>query len=336
MRPSIFFIHTGNETFVRQDREILCRFAAVQDYYATHKFPFGFIHYLRGVKDNNLVFCWFASWNSFWVLLLAKIFGKPSLLVIGGYDVASLPGANYGHQRGGLQRWVSRAAMGLSTSLVPFSHFSQMEAKVNASIPDSKMAMIYIGVPDFFSCLPISVRESMVLTVGNVEWPNLKRKGLEFFVRSAAYLPDVQFVLVGKWLDDSVDFLRSIASTNVVFTGRVSDAELLQYYRRATVYVQASLHEGFGLSVAEAMLAGCIPVVTRNGSLPEVVGDVGVYTQSTAESDLAEAIHRAFGVSPTLSGQCRQRILDLFPLERRQQRLQAVINDLIARRYHHA
>jgi hypothetical protein len=69
--------------------------------------------------------------------------------------------------------------------------------------------------------------------------------------------------------------LRQAASPNVEFLGFVSDEELFSLYARASVYVQASMHEGFGLSVAEAMSAGCIPVVTRAGSLPEVVGDVG-------------------------------------------------------------
>ena len=59
-------------------------------------------------------------------------------------------------------------------------------------------------------------------------------------------------------------------------TGYLSDDELDALFRSAAVYVQASLHEGFGLSLAEAMLAGAVPVVTAAGALPEVVGDTGV------------------------------------------------------------
>ena len=55
------------------------------------------------------------------------------------------------------------------------------------------------------------------------------------------------------------------APPNVTLTGWVEEDELDALYRRAAVYVQASRHEGFGLSVAEAMLAGDIPVVTARG-----------------------------------------------------------------------
>ena len=41
------------------------------------------------------------------------------------------------------------------------------------------------------------------------------------------------------------------------------------------VYAQLSFHEGFGCTVAEAMLCKCIPIVTMMGSLPEVVGEFG-------------------------------------------------------------
>ena len=64
------------------------------------------------------------------------------------------------------------------------------------------------------------------------------------------------------------------------FTGWLSDEELQDLYRRASVYVQASRHEGFGLAVAEAMLAGCVPVVMNVTAMPEVVGDAGVLIDS--------------------------------------------------------
>jgi glycosyltransferase involved in cell wall biosynthesis len=245
--------------------------------------------------------------------------------VIGGYDLANLPEAHYGHQRGGLEKWLSRCAMKLATVLITNSCYSQKEAEENTGVPAKRVQVIYHGLPDSFGALPQTPKENIVLTVGGVEWPNLKRKGIEPFVRSAAYLPDIQFVVVGAWADDSIQYLRSIASSNVLFTGRVSDEELLEYYQRSSVYVQASLHEGFGMSVAEAMLAGCIPVVTRHGALPEVVGDSGFYADSPEPSEIAAIIKAARCGPEALRRECRQRILRHFPLDQRKDALRQTL-----------
>lgn len=324
MRLKIFFVHSGNETFVKLDRELLNNSFEVDDFYAVRKFPADFIQYWRGIKEADTLFCWFASWNSFWALLLARIMRKGSALVIGGYDVADLPQANYGHQRAGVEKYISRVAMQLADVLLPFSRYSQTEAELNANVKSEKMQMIYIGVPDSFGGLP-SKKERMALTVGKVDRPNLLRKGLEPFVRAAAFLPDVKFALVGAWADDAIDYLISIATPNVVFTGRISDKELLEYYRRASVYVQASLHEGFGLSVAEAMLAGSIPIVTRLGSLPEVVGECGIYCASPEPLEVAKAIEMALNSSVSIRHQARERILNNFSLEKRGKLLERTV-----------
>jgi glycosyltransferase involved in cell wall biosynthesis len=325
----VFFVHTGNETFTKIDRELLSEMFEVMDFHAARKFPVDFLRYWRGVHQSDVVFCWFASWNSLWAVLLARLLRKKSVLVIGGYDVANLPEANYGHQRGGLKKWISSNAMQWAYVLLPFSYHSWQEAQDNAGTQIDKMKLIYIGVPDPFGELPQTSKERMALTVGNVEWGNLKRKGIEPFVRAAAFLPDVQFVIVGKWADDSIEYLKSIAAPNVLFTGRVSDEELLEYYLRASIYVQASLHEGFGLSVAESMLAGCVPVVTRSGSLPEVVGECGVYTALPAPQDLSEVISAALQSPIELRLGCRNRILTEFPLARRRKALLEIISGLV-------
>ena len=98
----------------------------------------------------------------------------------------------------------------------------------------------------------------------------------------------MRFTFAGKWLDDSVEQLRARAGENVEFTGWLSDDDLHATYRRAAVYVQASRHEGFGLAVAEAMLAGCVPVVMNVTAMPEVVGDAGVLIESQQPEDVAD------------------------------------------------
>jgi glycosyltransferase involved in cell wall biosynthesis len=325
MPPKILFVHSSDETFVKLDRELLDTSFDLQDFYVARKFPAKFIQYLSEIRKTDVLFCWFASWNSFWALLLARLMRKGSVLVIGGYDLANLPEADYGHQRGGLGKWISRFAMSLATALFTNSYYSQKEAELNAGIPSERVRVIYHGVPDPFGSLPGAPKERMTITVGKVDQPNLKRKGIEPFVRAAAHLPDVKFVVVGAWADDSIEYLRSVASPNVVFTGRVSDEELLDYYRQASVYVQASLHEGFGLSVAEAMLAGCIPITTRAGSLPEVVGDCGYYCDSPEPSDIAKAIEMALHGSVSIRERARERILSNFPMEKRRKLLEEII-----------
>ena len=62
----------------------------------------------------------------------------------------------------------------------------------------------------------------------------------------------------------------------VVFTGRVSDLELHKLYLGASMYVQPSITEGFGLPVLEAMNHG-VPVITSDGgALSEIVGQAGM------------------------------------------------------------
>jgi glycosyltransferase involved in cell wall biosynthesis len=149
------------------------------------------------------------------------------------------------------------------------------------------------------------------------------------FVQAAACVPDCQFVVVGAWKDEAINDLRAIATPNVTFTGRVSETELLDYFRAASVYVQASAHEGFGLSVAEAMLAGCIPVVTRAGSLPEVVGEVGIYVSLNSAEAVAEGVRQALALGGEVRQQARDRILARFPLENRKHALWGFIESLL-------
>jgi glycosyltransferase involved in cell wall biosynthesis len=148
-------------------------------------------------------------------------------------------------------------------------------------------------------------------------------------VDAARLLPDVRFTFVGKWLDDSIDALRARAGENVHFTGWLSDDDLHAAYRRAAVYVQASRHEGFGLAVAEAMLAGCVPVVMNVTAMPEVVGDAGVLIESQDPAEVADGVRRALELGPGAAGRARERVLTAFPMESRRDGILRVVQDAL-------
>lgn len=307
----ILFIHNNSARFIRQDLDALGeRFSVVEKHLAAGRLEP--VSLWRAVRTNDLVFGWFASWHAFLPMLYARLLGKPSVLVIGGYDLANIPEIGYGHQRGGLKKWVSRAAMRLARFLITNSTFSQAEAQLNAGLRHAHLHVVYHGVPDAFGALTPNPRECMALTVGDVDRPNLWRKGIEPFVRAAALLPHVRFVVAGRWKDQSIEGLRSLATSNVEFTGWLNDVTLMEYLRRASVYVQVSRHEGFGMSVAEAMLAGCIPVVTAAGALPEVVGNCGVYCPSQEPASVAAAIRKALESTEEARYKARERVLTNF------------------------
>jgi glycosyltransferase involved in cell wall biosynthesis len=321
----ILFVHNAPTTFVVIDRQLLQERWPVQEWYQRDP-RFNLPALVRAVRGCGLVLAWFAGWHSLLPVLLARWLGKPALVVVGGYDTANLPEANYGSQRGGLRRLIARSVIRQATHLITNSESARQEAVSNAQADPAKITVIYHGLPPL-PAGPLTGREPIALTVGNLWQENLLRKGLQPFVETAAYLPEVKFVHVGKWHDGSIDTLRRLAGPNVEFKGFVSDDDLVKLYHQAAVYVQASLHEGFGMSVAEAMLGGCIPAVTRCGALPEVVGETGVYTESNRPPAVAEAIRQALSQDGAARQAARERILSHFSLERRR----AALAELVGR-----
>ena len=325
----ILFVHNCPTRFVRIDLGLLAERYAVTERCESALRRLRPLEVRRAVREHDLVFGWFASWHTFLPALLARLQGKPCVMVVGGYDTANVPEARYGSQRGGVRKHVARAVIRSATRLIVNSEAARREAAENAGADPRKISVIYHGV-DPVAPGPTEGRERVALTVGNVWRENLLRKGLLPFVQAAAQLPDVRFVHIGRWCDDGIDELRRTAGPNVEFLGALPDEELNLWYARASVYVQASLHEGFGMSVAEAMSAGCVPVVTRAGALPEVVGDAGVYADSAHPTDLARAIRVGLQRGADVRQAARDRVLSKFPMDRRRDLLGQCIDSVLA------
>jgi glycosyltransferase involved in cell wall biosynthesis len=324
----ILYVHSRKASFVAIDREILAERYEIEDLYQPGRVP-NPLKVVGGVLRADLVFGWFASWHTFFPITLAWLLRKPAVMVIGGFDVANMPDIGYGHQQGGLRKHASRWIFGRAGRLVTNSEYSLSEIERNTPVPPSEVTVIHHGVPDPFGALPEQPKERLALTVGAVDRSTLVQKGQLPFAQASRELPDVRFVLAGKWLDEAVEELRAVAGINLELTGWLTDEELLDNYRRAAVYVQASRHEGFGLAVAEAMLAGCVPVVLNVTAMPEVVGDAGVLLESQRPDEVAAGIRRALELGPEAAAGARERILTSFPMERRREGILRVVEEAL-------
>ena len=318
MRPKILFVYQKPVSFVKVDLEILQRhFDVIPHQWTRTRDIKNILRVMWYVYRTDLSFIWFAAGHAARVVFFSKLFGKKLIIVASGYSVASIPEINYGLMLSPKSaHWVKYALENADKALA-VSEFNKKEILKHAHPKDIKL--IYHGV-DCNKFKPQGKKiENLVLSVGPVTNSNLKRKGLETFVKSAKFLPNIKFVLIGRHIDKSISYLRSIASPNVEFTGFISNEELLKYYQKAKVYVQVSAHEAFGLSLAEAMACECIPVVTNRGAIPEVVGDTGFYVPYGDPRATAEAIKRA--LLSDKGKEARERIKKMFPIEKREREL---------------
>jgi glycosyltransferase involved in cell wall biosynthesis len=313
----ILYVHSRRNTFTRIDREALAERHEVVDYLQAGFRPRP-AELWKAVGECDAVVGWFASWHTALALRFARRRGKPSLLIFGGFDTAAMPEIGYGSQRGGLRRGLVRSTAGLATRLVTNSDYSWREIGENTDVEPGRVTVVHHGIPDRFADVdPRAPRERQALTVGAVYSVNLARKGHGPFAEAARDLPDVEFVLAGEWWDETGSQLQAKAPANLRLTGYLSDEDLDALFRSAGVYVQASLHEGFGMSLAEAMLAGAVPVVTAAGALPEVVGDTGIVIGEGTPQAIATAVAEAFALGPEAHAAAREHVRTEFPYEKR-------------------
>ncbi len=86
--------------------------------------------------------------------------------------------------------------------------------------------------------------------------------------------------------------LKEIISGNPHFLvlGFVPTADLNAIYRLASLYVQPSLYEGFGLPLLEAMSADCLFVSSHAGSLTEIIPSESIIFDPANQPSIEKAI----------------------------------------------
>jgi len=140
---------------------------------------------------------------------------------------------------------------------------------------EEKIIVIYNGIDAsrFFGLIKKD-NKGIILFLGRLT----NQKGPYFFLHTAKKVlekrKDVMFILAGQ--GEQMPELIRIAiglgiMNNVVFTGYLSEEELLQAYTIADVYVMPSVAEPFGITALEAIASGTPVIVSKNAGVAEKV-----------------------------------------------------------------
>ncbi len=207
----------------------------------------------------------------------------------------------------GKLRWQIQKFLLRQTEFVITDSFaSKYDIADLTGFPQDRIFVTYLAAGEEFHKLKVKQKynlpDTFVLYVGDINW----NKNIPSLV-NACKQAETPLVIVGKqavnskidkehpenqdlvWLQKKVKELTINHQPLITTPGFVKMDELVALYNLATVYVQPSFDEGFGLPVLEAMTCGC-PVISSNyGSLPEVVGDAGIKVEPTVEK-LAQKI----------------------------------------------
>ena len=101
-----------------------------------------------------------------------------------------------------------------------------------------------------------------------------KNKNLPWILANAKNNPDTTYVLAGSFLgdDSGVEKLE-----NVIYVGRVSDAEARALYKHCKAFLFPSLYEGFGIPPMEALCMGAPIIISDIPVLRGIYGAAAHY-----------------------------------------------------------
>jgi glycosyltransferase involved in cell wall biosynthesis len=144
---------------------------------------------------------------------------------------------------------------------------------VQVANPVSVERVTTLDATRFRASLGLSANEPIVLVLGRLH--RIKRVDLvaSAFLLLRKQIANVQLVMAGpdeQHLRPALERQLAEAGASVHWMGPVADAAKASVLAAATVLVQCSDSESFGMSVAEALAAGTPVVVTRTCPWPEI------------------------------------------------------------------
>lgn len=234
--------------------------------------------------------------------------------------------------------WAVRAGLRLAHGATVISRFTEEAMRQVQGVSSRAMHLLPCALdPEMEEGEEPGVRSGLrLLTVARlvaVEGYKGVDRVIQALPKVAEQVPGVQYDVVGDGNDRPR--LEALArecgvADRVFFRGRVSEAELVERYCEADVFVMPSRSEGFGIVYLEAMRYGSPVIAALEGGAPEVVvdGETGFlvgYDDVDALADRLALLLRDSGLRLRMGEAGRRRVREHFTFDRFHRRLSAIL-----------
>lgn len=198
--------------------------------------------------------------------------------------------------------WVIRE----SQKIIAVSESTKKDLMTILRVPESKIVVIPEGVEERYVPQPLEMVEmakkhyqtgdEYLFTLSTLE----PRKNQEALIKAYEVVrekyPNLKLLIGGRLRRDG----QMPTTEGVIAPGFIPNSDLPSLYTGCLAFVLPSLYEGFGLSPLQAMACGAPVAVSDISSLPEVVGDAGVYFDPNSVDSIAAGIIEAIQNRATL------------------------------------
>jgi len=232
----------------------------------------------------------------------------PCPFVVTVYDLSFLryPEAFRPFNRWYLSRFTARSVK-RARAVITISESTRQDVIDFLGVPPEQVHTIYCGVDESFQPLPESeiaafraahaLPEPFLMYLGTLE----PRKNVDGLIRAYASwrqrAPNAPPLVVaggkGWYYGKIFELVEALNLTESVrFPGYIPQEMLPLWYNAASLFVDPSHFEGFGLPVLEAMSAGLPVITSRTSALPEVAGDAALFADPEETGEIRSAIER--------------------------------------------
>ena len=314
--------------------------------------PFDFSTNYKKLKVGSYDIVHYTSFFPYTLTLPQEKFGRKEIVTIQDLIYLVYPDKYPPGIRGKINFIKQKQRLKNVDAVLTISETSKKDIVRFLNIPSEKVYVVYLAQKNIFKPVndkkvlekvkkKYNLPEKFALYVGDVNY----NKNIPTLIE-ACELAKIPLVIVGKHAKDveNMDFinlmsmsgpqdwmrflfnkphpeiahysklLEKFGTKNSVYRlGFVSDEDINEVYNLASVYIQPSYYEGFGLPVLEAMASGIPVIISKTNSLVEIANGAALVADPNSANEIGDAINQILDNKNTkeiLIKKGRERIKD--------------------------